>query len=394
MELLYRAGGQCAICHRQLRLDDEESRKSKHIADIAHIYPVSEEGERAGQGPRPTDVNDISNLIPLCPSDHRTIDWQGVGGRRWPRNKLLKLKKEHEAWVAFQRDRPPAETIATAPELAIKPGNAVVADGQSYRLPWEPREEGIAGAFTQEWSPDRDAVRCAAYAYAETGDARHVWLRRVAARDGSAAGARWRRELTDEAALLVTILEPLPGLPRLLAVDTTPVDATIVTALPTVTSMRDQFTTEGATEEAVRALFAGLPTLCAALGALHDAGFAHGALDPAAIMVDRRGNLVLRDLGLATATGGTAVDQARAARRASARDDVTTLARIVYQCVTGVAPLNGADGPPVAASDLNRAVPEPTADTLTRALAGDLDDPRRIGQQLKAAVSRSGCWHP
>ena len=51
-ELLYLAGEQCPICHRQLRLEDDESEKSKHITDVAHIYPVSEEGERAGQGPR------------------------------------------------------------------------------------------------------------------------------------------------------------------------------------------------------------------------------------------------------------------------------------------------------------------------------------------------------
>src|SRR5215471_12354679 len=262
-KLVHLAGEQCAICHRMLQEFDDESGKSKYIADTAHIYPVSDRGERGDPVRRPVNVDDISNLVLLCPYCHRLIDWQGVGGRRWPLHKLRRQKTEHEAWWAFQRARPLEEPTATATELkGLEPGATVLAGGHSYRLPWEPRQERVDGAFTQEWSPEGDAVRSQSYAYAETGAARHVWLRHVVTRDGSTSGARWRRELIDEASLLTGRLPRLPGLPDVIAVDTTPAEAVVVLALPSVTSMRDRFGTEGTAQaDAVRALFSGLHTL-------------------------------------------------------------------------------------------------------------------------------------
>jgi len=380
-QLVYLAGEQCAICHRMLQEFDEGSGKSKHIADTAHIYPVSDRGERGDPARRPTNVDDISNLVFLCPYCHRLIDWQGVGGRRWPIEEVRKIKREHEAWWAFQRARPsedPGEHQQEPVLAGLEPGTAVVAGGQSYRLPWEPRPGRVDGAFAQEWSPECDAVCSQSYAYAETGKASHGWLRRVVARVDSTAGARWRRELIDEASLLTGGLPRLPGLPDVLAVETTPTETIMVITLPSTTSMQDVFGgTAGRTaKEAVRALFSGLPTLCAALGALHDAGFTHNALDPAAILVDKRGRLVLRDLGRATQSSGT-----------TKAKDVIALASIIYESVTGVPPLTGPDGPPVRASAHNPAVPEYAATVLIRALTGDIEDARAFAGQLRAKAS-------
>jgi HNH endonuclease len=380
-ELVDLAGEQCAICHRMLREFDKESGKTKHIADTAHIYPVSDRGERGDPARRPVNVDDISNLVLLCPYCHRLIDWQGVGGRLWPIDKLLKHKREHEAWVTFQRARPPEEVSEERIETTLtglEPGTAVSAGGQSYRLPWEPRPERLDGAFSQEWSPEQDAVRSQSYAYAETGEASHVWLRRVVSRNGSTTGARWRRELIDEASLLTGQLPRLPGLPDVLAVETTPTEAIVVTTLPTTMSMQDAFggTAGKAAGEKVRALFSCLPTLCSALGALHDVGLAHGALDPATILVDKQGGLALRDLGYATQTSQT-TGPAKSA-------DVIALASIIYECLTGIPPLLGDDGPPVLATAHNPAVPADAASTLTRALAGDIADARAFARQLRS----------
>lgn len=379
-KLVYLAGGQCAICHRLLREFDEMSEKEKYVADTAHIYPVSDRGERGDPAQRPANVDDISNLVLLCPYCHRLVDWQGVGGRRWPLDRLRKQKREHEAWWAFQRARPPEDPYEERTETALvglEPGTAVFAGGRPYRLPWELRPGRVNGTFAQEWSPDRDAIRSESYAYAETGEASHAWLRRVVNRDRSTAGARWRRELVDEASLLTGELPRLPGLPNVLAVETTPTEAVVVTALPSVTSMRDHFGTNGgmARKEAVRALISGLSTLCAALGALHDDGYTHDALDTASILVDRRGDLVLRDLGRATHTRQTS--------SANTTTDVMALARTIYECVTGVPPLTGADGPPVLASAHNPAVPEYAAVALARALTGDIHDIRGLARQLQ-----------
>lgn len=376
--LVYLAGEQCAICHRMLREFDVGSGKSKDIADTAHIYPVSDRGERGDPARRPVNVDDISNLVLLCPYCHRLVDWQGVGGRLWPTRKLLRHKKEHEAWIAFQRARPPEEVSEGRIEPALtglEPGTAVAVGKHSYRLPWEPRPERVDGFFAQEWSPEQDAVCSQSYVYAETGEASHAWLRRVLTRDGSTVGARWRRELTDEASLLAGELPRLRGLPDVLAVETTPTEAIVVTALPSTMSMRDIFggTPGKAPIETVRTLFSGLPTLCAALGALHDAGLTHGALDAATILIDKRGNLILRDLGRAT--------QASGATRIA---DVMKLACTIYKNLTGVPPLMGADGPPVAASAHNSAVPDYAATALARALAGDVEDVRTLVRQLRA----------
>ncbi len=310
------------------------------------------------------------------------MDWKGVGARLYPVDRLRAIKTEHEAWIAFIRSRPPADAeglAGGAPELGVQPGVALRAGGQVFRLP-------ATLTCEQEWSAGRDAVRTASRAYAEQGDAGDVWVRRVAARAGSAAGLRWRRELADEAALLGGILPGLPGLPQLVAVEVSPAEVILVTALPAgsagmarsgaaaprgLATLRDRFQPESA-----RALLAGLPTLCAALGALHDAGRAHGALhtalaeslDRGPILVDKRGNLVLRDLGTATA------DQPAAKGR-----DVISLARIVYELLTGVPPLEGEDGSPVLASAHNPSVPEPAARTMNRIMAGQVRDVRALG---------------
>jgi serine/threonine protein kinase len=286
------------------------------------------------------------------------------------------------------------------PELALRGldlGADVVVDGRSFRLPWETRPDRVDGTFTEQWSPEGDAVRGHSYAYAETGSARHAWVRRVAFRDGSDVGARWRRGLTDEATLLARVLPQLPGLPEVLAMGVedsrAPLfEVTVVTSLLSAVSLRDRSGRSGPpAEETVRAIIAGLPPLCAALGALHDAGLAHGALDAAAILADPSGDLALRDLGRATETALAPAT----GELPTKSDDVLALARIVYASVTGVPPLTGSDGPPVPACACNPAVPEHAATALSKALTGGIRDARNLARQLRPAPRpRSGPRKP
>ena len=232
------------------------------------------------------------------------------------------------------------------------------------------------------------------YAYAETGAARHAWLRRIDALDGSTAGGRWRGELADEASLLAVTLPQLPGLPRVLGLS--PLAGrpfTLVTSLPSAVCLLDRYgpaRVPGSpgwaaplARESVRALISGLPTLCAALGALHDARRAHGDLDPRAILVDSRGHLVLRDLGRATADETPAGQE-----RPTKASDVRRLATIVYELVTGVPSLTGDDGPPVPAGVYNPAVSEQVTAALTQALTGDITDARAFARRLGASGPR------
>jgi hypothetical protein len=200
-------------------------------------------------------------------------------------------------------------------------------------------------------------------------------MRRIDALDGSQVGDRWRGELSDEALLLDTRLPALPGLPRVLGMSMTAgKSCTLVTSLPSTISLQTRFGAEKRPitgTESVHVLLVGLPTLCAALGALHDTGHAHGTLDARTIIVDRRGNLSLRDLGFATTDA------------AGPAGDVRRLAAIVYKLLTGLPPLADPDGPPVPASVHNPAIPEPAATALTQALTGDIGDARTLARRLR-----------
>jgi len=161
-ELLRLAGYQCAICRRKLRKSDKVGGSTKDIADAAHIDPHSDLGERGDPAHRPSLVDDISNLIMLCPNCHRLVDWQGVGGRLFSVDKLRTIRREHEAWVAFKESRKNAclEFVAAdRPALAsVERGQSVSVQGQTYRLPWDERSDRVDTTFAREWSSQRDAV--------------------------------------------------------------------------------------------------------------------------------------------------------------------------------------------------------------------------------------------
>jgi hypothetical protein len=410
-KLLRSAGYQCAICLAKFAKFDKGAGRIVYIAEAAHIYPHADGGERGDQARRPALVDDVSNLIMLCPNCHGMADLPGVGSRLFTLDELRAIKRDHEAWVLFkesrelaQRQRPADRPGLSSPSAlsGTTRGQSVAVQGQAYRLPWDAHPDRIDSAFDQERSAAGDAVRCQSYAYAETGTARHAWLRQVDAFDGSAPGERWRRELAREASLLKAQLPPLPGLPPVLGAGISRTadraQVTLVTALPSTVSLRSRYgaasravpaektvpAEKAVPEESVRALLAGLPALCAALGALHDAGFAHGALDPGAILVDERGQLVLRDLGQATA------EPTDKPNGRSKQADVHRLAALVYELVTGVPPLTGPDGPPVPAQVHNPAVSEPAATALAQALAGDIRDARAFARRLQPPGSRNG----
>ena len=229
--MLALAGDQCAICHVRLKVSDDDetapdepARHEISIAEAAHIIPVSPQGER-GAEPRPTDINDIANLVALCPNCHTMVDKRGSGGRRWPVDKLRRVKTEHEAWIAFD-NRVRAQRVATpdrdrrwqAPPQ-IGPGDRVTVDGQSFWLAPSHRANRVDGTFRTRQSGDGSATCCTAYGYAEAGAARHVWLRRVTVQPPSLDGDQWRVQLIAEASLLTGTLPALPGLPKVVAVE-------------------------------------------------------------------------------------------------------------------------------------------------------------------------------
>jgi hypothetical protein len=73
--LFVQAGGRCEFdgCNEYL-LRHHLTLTEGNFSQIAHIVAFKPEGPRGKSSPRPADINDISNLMLLCPRCHKLID--------------------------------------------------------------------------------------------------------------------------------------------------------------------------------------------------------------------------------------------------------------------------------------------------------------------------------
>ena len=88
------AGGRCEFdgCNKYL-LEHPLTLKQGNFGQMAHIVAFSEGGPRGKTGGRPVDINDVSNLMLLCPQCHKLID---THPDRYSRSTLEKYKSRHE----------------------------------------------------------------------------------------------------------------------------------------------------------------------------------------------------------------------------------------------------------------------------------------------------------
>lgn len=108
-ELWARAAGRCQFsgCNTLL-YKSAVTQETVNLAQKAHIYAFSEKGPR-GWGPFKTGLNklnDISNLMLMCHGCHRKID-QEEGSLRYPADRLIRWKTEHEQRVEVVTDIAP-----------------------------------------------------------------------------------------------------------------------------------------------------------------------------------------------------------------------------------------------------------------------------------------------
>jgi len=94
MQLFVCAGGRCEFdgCNKYL-LEHPLTLTRGNFAQMAHIVAFSEEGPRGKNTLRPADINDVSNLMLLCPQCHKLID---THPERYPRSTLEDYKHRHE----------------------------------------------------------------------------------------------------------------------------------------------------------------------------------------------------------------------------------------------------------------------------------------------------------
>lgn len=98
LDLWLRSGGMCAICRKQLIL--EELGTKTNIGEKAHVIGHGNKGPRREQGKMHgidhTNLDQTNNLIFLCGEHHKLIDTQK---ELYPAQKLFELKKNHEDFV-------------------------------------------------------------------------------------------------------------------------------------------------------------------------------------------------------------------------------------------------------------------------------------------------------
>jgi nucleoside phosphorylase len=234
-------------------------------------------------------------------------------------------------------------------------GAVVTVDGEScllYRAPGDPPTETV--------SSDHSVVRRQALARASGPGrpTRFVWLRQVATSYDGAGAEGALRALSDEHDLV----RELAGGPGVVHYARRGGTATLALAWPlsrrsgtpceTLADLvRDSTEPLGAwrSHRAIR----GLAGACEILGALHDRGLAHRALQPAALILGDDGGLLLRDLGLATtppepgeAPGPYQAPEQRRGHRGRAGEhgaatDVYRLGALVHRLLTGTPPVPG-----------------------------------------------------
>jgi hypothetical protein len=96
-----RSGGKCAVCKEELF--ETGDGYDTIIGEEAHIIARSPGGPRREFLTKSTKIDDYSNLILLCPRDHKIVDAQPA---KWTVSRLIEAKSKHEKWI---QDLPPEE---------------------------------------------------------------------------------------------------------------------------------------------------------------------------------------------------------------------------------------------------------------------------------------------
>ncbi len=125
LTLAAKSGDRCAFSDCRAFLTSSGSTGPVLIGEAAHIY-----GEKDGAARYKAELsipmrNHYDNLIYLCPTCHTKIDKQEVD---YPADSLLKIKHEHEKWIAQQIDNGMSEVTFAELEIASR----AIASGKHY----------------------------------------------------------------------------------------------------------------------------------------------------------------------------------------------------------------------------------------------------------------------
>jgi hypothetical protein len=142
--LLYvRAGGRCEFdgCNAYL-FRHHVTQAEENFSQVAHIVAFRPDGPRGRSNPRPADINDLDNLMLLCPQCHKLIDTRPG---EYSREALEKFKQDHERRIfRLTESKPDRKTTVLVLKARIagqtmEISRADINDAVSPRYPSDPR---------------------------------------------------------------------------------------------------------------------------------------------------------------------------------------------------------------------------------------------------------------
>ncbi|HYX73049.1 MAG TPA: SAVED domain-containing protein [Nitrososphaera sp.] len=119
-----RAGGRCEFdgCNKYL-FCHHLTHAEENFSQMAHIVAFKPDGPRGKSGLRPKDINNVHNLMLLCPQCHHLIDRRP---KEFPRETLEKYKKNHEERIIRLTAIEP-DSKTTVVQLLSRIGDKTVA---------------------------------------------------------------------------------------------------------------------------------------------------------------------------------------------------------------------------------------------------------------------------
>lgn len=166
--LAVRAGGMCEFdgC-RDYLLEHHVTLDAKNFAEVAHIVAFSERGPRGDADPHPPNINDIENLMLLCPKCHKLVD-DDPG--RFTVTTLKEYKQAHEARIRHLTTLAPDMRTSVVQLKTLVRGQAVdipisqVTDAVAPRYPTDRRGTvidltGITGEGPAYWETAMQCIR-------------------------------------------------------------------------------------------------------------------------------------------------------------------------------------------------------------------------------------------
>ena len=136
--LFVRAGGRCEFdgCNNYL-LEHHVTLREGNFAEMAHIVAFRLAGPRGKEGTRPADINDVGNLMLLCPGCHKLVDDHPDD---YSRRTLVEYKESHEKRILHLTSLGPEGRTAA---LVLK----ARIGGQAVAVPFAQITEAVAPLY-------------------------------------------------------------------------------------------------------------------------------------------------------------------------------------------------------------------------------------------------------